>query len=193
MKRRYFDISKLSDLAYKCAPYLLGKTLISCIDGEQVAGMIVEVEAYEQTDPASHSYNGQTVRNSPMFGPPGQAYVYFTYGMHYCFNIVTGELGHGSAVLIRAVEPTQGIDIMTVRRGKKLTQELTNGPAKLCQAFAINKEQNEHNLQSPPLWIEDAPAIPNTKIVHATRIGIKENQQKLWRYYIKDNAYVSKK
>lgn len=178
--------------AENVARHLLGCLLIRKIDGQQLVGRIVETEAYDQTDAASHSYRGITPRTSVMFGPPGFAYVYFTYGMHYCFNIVTGLEGQGSAVLIRALEPIEGTEIMAARRRQLPLERLTNGPAKLCQAFGIDKNLNGHNLAFPPLQLVTGKPIPAKSIVATTRIGITRDTHRLWRFYIKGNPFVSK-
>jgi DNA-3-methyladenine glycosylase len=184
--------SELSADAWDVAPRLLGAVLTRETNDLAISGRIVEVEAYDQTDTASHSYNGQTARNSVMFGPPGFLYVYFTYGMHYCMNIVTGRPGHGSAVLVRALEPIDNIERMRQNRGDKPDLELTNGPAKLCQALAVTRTLNGHDLTKPPLTLMLAPKLNPSQIVTTTRIGISRAQDQLWRFYIKDNAYVSK-
>lgn len=137
----------LSKPAEIVAPLLLGSTLERTIDSRAIRVKIVETEAYDQTDAASHSYKGRTPRTDIMFGPPGHLYVYFTYGMHYCCNVVTGPDGEGSAVLIRAVEPIQGEEHMAEQRDKTGIG-ICNGPAKLCKALAIDKRLNGHNLYS---------------------------------------------
>lgn len=181
----------LNSSAQVAAPRLLGCLLERELGGQTVQARIVETEAYDQTDVASHSYKGQTPRTEVMFGPSGHLYVYFTYGMHYCCNIVVGPPGHGSAVLIRAVEPLNGQEIMSLRRGRS-GHELTNGPAKLCQALDIGKDLNGHDLNQKPLKLIPEPAIPRSQIVQTTRIGISRAQDKPWRFYIAGNAYVSK-
>lgn len=178
--------------AIEIAPRLLGSLLIRELGGHRLAGRIVETEAYDQSDAASHSYKGRTPRTDVMFGPAGKAYVYFTYGMHYCFNVVTGPEGHGSAVLIRALEPVQGIDLMQRNRNMQDVIQLTNGPAKLCQALGIDKRLNGHDLSHPPLQIELAGQVPNDHVMQTTRIGITRDTDKPWRFYIKGNLYVSK-
>lgn len=174
------------------APRLLGCLLVREIDGQQLIGKIVETEAYHQSDAASHSYRGETRRTSVMFGPAGQLYVYFTYGMHYCCNIVTGPKGEGSAVLIRALEPIQGEAIMRQRRRNLSGVQLTNGPAKLCQALAIDRALNGHDLTSGSLQLQVQSALPKEKIVQTTRIGISRAQDMPWRFYIADNQFVSR-
>jgi DNA-3-methyladenine glycosylase len=184
-----FDFLKAD--ASLAAQRLLGCILEREIDGELIRVRIVETEAYDQTDAASHSYNGQTPRTETMFGPAGRLYVYFTYGMHYCCNIVVGEVGDGSAVLIRAVEPLNGHESLETRRGGKKGVQLTNGPAKLCQALGVDLTMNGHDLRKLPLRLIVQPRLPMLDITVATRIGINAAKDILWRYYITDNPYVS--
>lgn len=182
----------LTKSAQLVAPQLLGSLLIRDIDGQKLVGRIVETEAYDQADTASHSFKGPTPRTEIMFGPPGFAYVYFTYGMHFCFNIVTGPVGHGSAVLIRALEPLEGLDVMKDNRGRQDVHELMNGPAKLCQAFAIDRQLNKHDLTKPPLQLQLTKPLSHAQIVQTTRIGISQAIHEPWRWYIKGNSFVSK-
>ena len=179
--------------ASAAAKRLLGCILEREIDGQVVRVRIIETEAYDQTDAASHSYNGRTARVETMFGPAGRAYVYFTYGMHYCCNIVAGEDGYGAGVLIRAVEPIDGIHLLEKRRRGKTGVEVTNGPAKLCQALGIDLRMNGHDLSEPPLRLIMQPSLPNAAIVTTTRIGISKAKDTQWRYYVADNPYVSVK
>lgn len=179
---------------------LLGKILVRKIDSKILSGKIVEVEAYDgKDDAASHSFNGMTKRNEVMFGKAGQLYVYFTYGMHFCANVVVDKDGFGAAVLIRAVEPIVGISALALNRYSKekiSTKELINlcnGPAKLCQAFGINKKQNGTNLCGDEIYLLDAAQISEREIISSPRIGIKKSIALLWRYYIKDNPFVSKR
>ena len=185
--------TELKDSADVVARRLLGSEFEREIDGQMVKLKIVETEAYDQTDAASHSYNGRTPRAATMFGPAGFLYVYFTYGMHYCCNIVSGEEGFGSGVLIRAVEPISNTEVLEKRRGGKSGIEVTNGPAKLCQALGIDARMNGHDLTKSPLKLYIKPAIPETDIVMTTRIGINKAKDTHWRFYIKDNPYVSVK
>jgi DNA-3-methyladenine glycosylase len=178
--------------ATQAAPQLLGCTLERTVGGQTLRARIVETEAYDQTDVASHSYRGRTPRTEVMFGAAGHLYVYFTYGMHYCCNIVVGPAGHGAAVLVRAVEPLTGETDMAARRGGRSGPELTNGPAKLCQALAIDKVLNGHSLSQSPLRLIAADRLPADKIVRTTRIGISRGQDKRWRFYIAGNPYVSR-
>jgi len=185
---------KLPDLeedAVEVAMGLLGCFLARKIDGQQVVGKIVETEAYHQSDAASHSYRGKKPRTEVMFGPPGKAYVYFTYGMHYCMNIVTGPVGEGSAVLIRALEPVAGLDIMRANRPGRADHELTNGPAKLCYALQINKSLNGHDLSGGELRLLSGEPVTAKDIVTTTSIGISEAKEKPWRFYIRGNPFVS--
>jgi DNA-3-methyladenine glycosylase len=174
------------------APMLLGCELVREIDGKILCGRIVETEAYTETDAASHSYKGKTPRTEVMFGPPGHLYVYFTYGMHYCCNVVTGAVGQGSAVLIRAVEPLEGYEVMRENRQGRGGHELTNGPAKVCQAFCLDKTWNGHDLRTPPLRLLLRPTLSNDDVVISTRVGISQAIDVPWRFYIRDNPYVSR-
>lgn len=185
------DFSVLDTMADVAARRLLGSVLVREIDGEIVRCRIVETEAYDQTDAASHSYKGRTPRTDVMFGPAGYLYVYFTYGMHYCCNVVVGHEGEGAAVLIRAVEPLEGHDVLRRRRTGKTGVELTNGPAKTCQALGIDRQMNGHDLGEAPLRLIIEPPLADSIIVTTPRIGIKQAVDIPWRFYIKDNPYVS--
>ena len=173
----------------KTAKELLGCYLIHETAEGIIKGMIVETEAYLSDDPAAHSFNGKTLRNSPMFGKPGTAYVYFTYGMHYCFNVVTNVEGVGEAVLIRAVQPVEGIGLMKQRRNREDIKQLCNGPAKLVQAFGITKENNFQSLDKGSLRIEKG--IEPEEIIATTRVGISKAKEEKLRFYIKDNGFLS--
>lgn len=188
---RNTDLDFLHGSAIEVAPRLLGCILERRIDGKMVRVKIVETEAYDQTDIASHSYNGRTPRTEVMFGPAGYLYVYFTYGMHYCCNVVVGEGGYGAAVLIRAVEPLDGVEVMYQNRKGREGADITNGPAKLCQALGINKSMNGHNLRQEPLQLIPTEPIKKGNVVQTTRIGISKGQDVPWRFYIKDNEWVS--
>jgi DNA-3-methyladenine glycosylase len=185
----------------KVAKNLLGKILIHESSQGKTAGRIVETEAYRgPEDKAAHSSGGRrTPRNEVMFGEKGHAYIYFIYGMYYCFNVTAGHVpGKPEAVLIRALEPVVGQDIMAKRRGDRQakTVNLTNGPSKLCMAMDILKSQNKTDLTSPPLYIEDAPPVPKTDVVETPRIGVDyagEWKNRPWRFYIKRNSFVSAK
>lgn len=186
------DFSFLRTSAELAAKRLLGCIIERELDGETVRCRIVETEAYDQTDAASHSYKGRTPRTDVMFGPAGFLYVYFTYGMHYCCNVVVGEEGEGAAVLIRAVEPLGNDAPLRRRRGGKEGIELTNGPAKACQALGIDKRLNSHWLGEAPLRLEVQPPMADEDIITTTRIGIKNAVDVPWRFYIKGNRYVSR-
>lgn len=173
------------------AKRLLGCELVRTIGNVSARVRIVETEAYHQDDAASHSYSGKTPRTDVMFGPAGHLYVYLTYGMHYCCNIVTGPVDEGSAVLIRAVEPLEGQSLLQSNR-PKLGIELTNGPAKLCQALLIRKEMNGHDLAAAPLRLILREQIDSSAIIQTTRIGISKAVDMPWRFYIENNQYVSK-
>lgn len=186
------DLSFLEASAEVVAPRLLGCILERELEGQPVCGRIVETEAYDQTDAASHSYRGRTPRTDVMFGPSGRAYVYFTYGMHYCMNIVCGPEEYGSAVLIRALEPLEGLEIMARNRGGRSGGELMNGPAKLCQALRIDKAFNGHDLRRQPLRLVVQAAVAPEQVIQTTRIGISRAQAMPWRFYLQGNAYVSR-
>jgi DNA-3-methyladenine glycosylase len=192
MTPKMSGFSVLAGAAPQVAPRLLGCVLVRELDGQLLRGRIVETEAYDQADAASHSYKGRTPRTDVMFGPAGHLYVYFTYGMHYCCNVVTGPEGHGSAVLIRAIEPLAGEDVMSANRRAANGINLTNGPAKLCQALHIDRTQNGHDLRQPPLQLVLNPPLAQEEIVQSTRIGITQAKDVPWRFYIKNNPYISK-
>jgi DNA-3-methyladenine glycosylase len=184
--------SFLQEPSWVVAPRLLGSELVREIDGHKIVGRIVETEAYDQKDAASHSYRGITRRNEVMFGAPGCAYVYFTYGMYYCLNVVTGPSGYGSAVLIRAIEPLEGVGIIQVHRPKITNiHQLTNGPAKLCQALVVDLDFNGHYLTEPPLQLAIRPPLDKKFIKQTTRIGITRDTHRLWRFFVEQNPFVS--
>jgi DNA-3-methyladenine glycosylase len=178
------------------ARQLLGLYLVRKTSNGILAGRIVEVEAYlGELDPASHAYRGRTKRNEVMFQEGGHLYVYFTYGMHFCSNVVTEEEGVGRAVLLRAVEPVDGILSMSRRRGIARTalEQLCRGPAKLCQAFGMGRKENGTDLCFGSIWIEArGPRLPATSIGISTRVGISAAKERKWRFYVKGNRFVSK-
>ncbi len=184
------DTSFLTEDTRTIAKKLLGMYLIHESTEGKTVGKIVETEAYLWNDPAAHSFSGKTKRNAPMFGKPGIAYVYFTYGMHFCFNVVTAEEGKGEAVLIRALEPIEGIELMKKRRKQEEIHAICNGPAKLVQAMGIRKKYNGHFLLEKPLYLEEKKE--NVKIISKQRIGITKASDKKWRFLIKGNSFVSR-
>lgn len=174
------------------AKELLGCYLVHASATGLTAGRIVETEAYLQGDPACHAARGMTPRNRVMFGPPGHAYVYFIYGMYYCFNVVTEREGVGEAVLIRALEPVAGIPLMQDRRKREKLTELCSGPARLVQAMGISRAHNGCDLTKGPLFICRGEVKP-LRVVTTTRIGIKEGAELPLRFYVHGNNNISKK
>ena len=197
-----------SDVA---APLLLGCTLTRTItlNGEKhkLVARIVETEAYDQDDPASHAFGGPSERNAAMFGPAGHLYVYVSYGMHHCCNVVCGPEGFGSGCLVRAVEPLESVEVMRElreagRAGKEQAErarkhplklrDLTNGPGKVCAALGIDKELYGHELTVEPLVLEFAPLLPGETIGRSPRVGISKNADAPKRFFIEGNAFVSR-
>ena len=170
------------------APELIGASLF--VDG--VGGVIVEVEAYHHTDPAAHSYRGRTERNAVMFGPPGRAYVYRSYGIHWCVNVVCEPQGSASAILIRALEPTAGLDQMAVRRGVADPRLFCSGPGKLCEALGITRAHDGLRLDAPPFALRARPAGPAPAIVAGPRIGITKAADMPWRYGLAGSKFLSR-
>jgi DNA-3-methyladenine glycosylase len=165
--------------------------LIGCVlTVNGVGGVIVETEAYDGTDPASHSVNGPTPRNAVMFGPPGHAYVYRSYGLHWCLNFVCEPAGNGAAVLIRALEPTTGIEAMAARRGTGDLRKLCAGPGRLCQALAVDRSHNGMRLDAPPFAV--LPAVTPPKVMAGTRIGITRGVDTVWRFGRSGSRYLSR-
>lgn len=175
---------------------LLGKVLITRINGEVTAGRIIETEAYSYKERGCHAYNNkQTPRNEIMFVMGGVAYVYLCYGMHNLFNIVTNKTGKAEAVLIRALEPVAGQEVMLARMNTKKLNRITSGPGKLTRAFGIDRSLNGISLLNSKITLEDAAPINSKKIVATTRIGIDyagTDALLPWRFYVKDNEWVSK-
>ena len=165
------------------APELLNKLLVVTTNGMRCAGRITETEAYTGDDPASHTFNGETGRNRVMFGPAGHLYVYLSYGIHQCANVVTGEVGDGQAVLIRAVEPVEGIDVMRVRRSRP-DRELANGPGKLCQALGIEAAHDGVDLLDSAVAVVDDGMQPPAEPVVGPRVGITKAADTLWRFRV---------
>lgn len=185
----YPDFLNMS--AEEVAPQLLGCLLTRQFGDRTATVRIVETEAYDQSDEASHAYRGMTDRNKVMFGASGHLYVYFTYGMHYCCNIVAGEAGYGSGVLIRAAEPIGGLDIIEKRRGLSGVQT-TNGPAKLCQALGIDFDLRGHDLRQPPLRLLIGTLAPEEHVGTSPRIGTSRARGLQRRFFIVGNSYVSR-
>ena len=181
LRRGFFDRS-----VHKVAPDLIGATLT--VNG--VGGRIVEVEAYHHTDPAAHSYGGRTERNAVMFGPAGYAYVYRSYGIHWCLNFVCEAEGSASAVLIRALEPLQGLAAMRRRRGLSEARALCSGPGKLCEALGVTIKHNGLALDRAPFELRAREGKP--EIVIGARIGISKAVDEPWRYGLKGSPYLSK-
>jgi len=184
--------------APEVAKDLLGRVLVRDLPRGRIAGRIVEVEAYRaERDPASHAYRGRTARNQVMFGAPGHAYIYFTYGMHHCLNVVTEGPGTASAVLIRALEPMSGLDAMRRRRAllansARLWERLTRGPGCVAQALGLTRRQNGLDLTRGPLWIADQP--PDRRgfaVARGPRIGIRVAVERRWRFYLTGHPCVS--
>ena len=175
---------------------LLGMYLVRRTRHGRLAGRIVEVEAYlGDTDPASHAFRGRTPRNEVMFWKGGHLYVYFTYGMHFCSNVVTEHEGRGRAILLRAVEPVEGIPALARHRGMNPAsfEQLSNGPAKLCEAFAIGRKQNGTDLCHNEIWIEQRdPQLADESIGVSSRVGISAGKHYQWRFYVKGSRFVSK-
>jgi DNA-3-methyladenine glycosylase len=175
---------------------LLGQRLVRRWAGQELVGRIVEVEAYVEDDAACHASRGRTARNAVMFGPPGHAYVYFIYGMHHCFNVVTEPEGSAAAVLVRAVEPIAGIEVMRQNRKGRQDVELTNGPAKLCYALGIDRALNGADLVAgQELWLERGAAVEEACVACGARIGVRGDERALtapWRLWIRGNPYVSR-
>ncbi len=176
------------------AKEVLGAYLHRVLDGEELIGRIVEVEAYAVGDPASHAFRGMTPRNKVMFGAPGLAYIYLTYGMHHCFNVVTNEQGEGEALLVRALEPIAGIETMRrLRGGLAKDRDLASGPGKLCQALALSRNENGIDLiESEELFLTRGTPILEQEIGVSTRIGISLAIEHPWRFYVEGNTHVSK-
>ena len=171
---------------HEVAPDLIGATLL--VDG--VGGRIVEVEAYDREDPASHGYGGPTRRNASMFGPSGHAYVYRSYGIHWCLNLVCEREGVPSAVLVRALEPTQGLEKMRSRRGLDEPRLLASGPGRLCQALAITGEHDGLRLDAPPFELRDRDGP--VEVLAGARVGITRATEWPWRYAEAGSRFLSR-
>lgn len=198
------DIAFFARPSRVVAPDLLGKRLVRIVDGCRLSGIVVETEAYcdaAEPDLACHGDRANqgrpTARTAVMFGTAGTAYVYFTYGMHWMFNVVTGEQGTASAVLVRALEPVEGVALMSSRRSGRSANELTNGPAKLAQALSIDKSLNGSNLcgHGGVIWFENAPPASIDQIATGPRIGLGKTPEPWlsmpWRFWLRGNEFVS--
>jgi DNA-3-methyladenine glycosylase len=181
LRRNFFARS-----VHEVAPELIGATLL--VNG--VGGVIVEVEAYDQEDPASHGYRGPTPRTAAMFGPPGHAYVYRSYGIHWCVNLVCDVEGRAEAALIRALEPTHGIETMRERRGVDDARALCSGPGKLCQALGITRDLDGLALDEPPFELRERTTEP--ELVQGPRIGITQAPELPWRYGLAGSRFLSR-
>ena len=179
--RRFFARS-----VHEVAPALVGATLLV----DRVGGVIVEVEAYDRDDPAAHGYRGPTARNASMFGPPGHAYVYRSYGIHWCLNLVCEAQGTPSAVLLRALEPTHGVEVMKARRGLADARALCSGPGRLCQALAVNDTHDGLPLDEPPFCLYAREG--DIAVLAAPRIGITRAADLPWRYGVADSPFLSR-
>ena len=182
-------VTALPDLlqsAPDAARQLIGWRLY--VDG--VGGRIVECEAYDREDPASHAHGGRTARNASMFGPPGRAYVYRSYGLHWCMNIVCREAGHGAGVLLRALEPLEGLEAMRTRRGVDDARLLCSGPGRLCQALAITRAHDGLRLDAPPFALLPPTEVPG--VVCGPRIGITRAQDVPWRFGLAGSRHLSR-
>ena len=172
---------------HEVAPELIGATLL--VDG--VGGTIVEVEAYDQDDPASHSFRGRTARTASMFGPPGHAYVYRSYGIHWCLNLVCADDGRAEAALVRALEPRAGLDAMRERRGLEAQRSLCSGPGKLCQALGITRALDGLPLDEPPFELLARQVEPPLAV--GRRIGITRAVEQPWRYGLAGSPFLSRR
>jgi DNA-3-methyladenine glycosylase len=181
LTRAFFDRS-----VHLVAPDLIGVTLLF----EGIGGTIVEVEAYHQSDPAAHSYRGRTERNAVMFGPPGRCYVYRSYGIHWCLNFICEHEGSASGVLIRALEPTTGVETMRERRGVTDLRRLSSGPGNVCQALGITRAHNGFALDRPPFRLLPRTGAPD--LVAGPRIGISKAVEQPWRYGVRGSPFLSK-
>jgi DNA-3-methyladenine glycosylase len=195
-KRIILDRSFFARYSLEVAQDILGYILVRKSSEGITSGIIVEVEVYRgEDDPASFAYRGKTKRSEPLYGPPGTAFVYLTYGMYYLLNIITENENFPAAILIRAVEPLEGIELMKHRRKTDNIYNLASGPGKLTQAFDIDLSLNGVDITSPfsELYIREEKKLKEKELVWRPRIGIKEGTDRLWRVYIKNNPFISRK
>ncbi|NIN71199.1 MAG: DNA-3-methyladenine glycosylase [Gemmatimonadetes bacterium] len=198
MRGRYrpLETSFFDRAAETVARELLGAYLVSDCRGSRCVGRIVESEAYPGPhDPASHAAAsiGRTARNDPMFGPPGTAYIHLNFGIHWCLNVVVGREGYPAAVLIRALEPVEGLETIRRRRPGRSDRELTSGPAKLTQALAVRPSLQRHRLTEPPLFLAAGEPVPAGALARSSRAGVTKGAEKKWRFYDRRSAWVSRK
>ncbi len=193
MSRRRLSRAFFDRPAVEVAPALLGRVLVRTLaDGARLSGRIVEAEAYEPGDPASHGFRGPTPRNRTMFGPPGHLYVYFTYGHHWMMNVVTRAQGHGSAVLLRALEPLEGLETMAAARGRSAPRDLCSGPGKLAQALAVNRDQDGEDLvRGHVVWLEAGAPPSSSYVATGGRIGVSVGAEPQWRFWERDSEWIS--
>ncbi len=194
LSRRRLARSFFSRPAPELAPDLLGRTLARRLpNGTRLSGKIVEVEAYEPGDPASHGSRRRSAFNETMFGPAGRWYVYFTYGNHWMMNVVARGEGEPSAVLLRAVEPFEGLDEMARRRGRDRLLDLCSGPGKLCSAMGVDRSLNGEDVaRGDKVWIEAGEPVPAELIATGARVGVSVGTEREWRFWIRGSAFVSK-
>ncbi len=191
--RRFFARDTL-----RVAHDLLGCRLVRVLDGNRLSGRIVETEAYiGEQDEASHASPGLTDRNASMYGPPGHAYVYLIYGMYHCFNVVTDKEGYPAAVLIRALEPVEGLNAMRQRRGGRPDEQLTSGPGRLCEALAIGLQVDSADLCSPAatIFLEAGDLAPDERVATGPRVNVRGDSHALsvpWRFYVEGNRFLSR-
>jgi DNA-3-methyladenine glycosylase len=180
------------NIDFAASPLLVAKQLIgTCLLLDGVGGIIVETEAYDESEAASHAFTGLSLRNAPLFGPPGRAYVYRSYGIHWCLNIVCREAGHGAGVLIRALEPTSGLRLMRHRRGTADPRLLCSGPGRLGEALAVTGTLNGMRIDRAPFQL--LAALVKPPLVRGMRIGITKAAERPWRFGLKGSAFVSRR
>ncbi len=194
MSRRRLPRAFFARPAVDVAPALLGRTLVRRLpDGTRLSGRIVETEAYEPGDPASHGSRRRSAFNERLFGPPGRLYVYFTYGNHWMMNAVTRERDVASAVLLRAVEPLEGLDVMAAARGRERVLDLCSGPGKLCQALVVDRTLDGADLvRGRDVWIEAGEPPSPERIATGIRVGVSVGHDRPWRFWEVDSPFVSR-
>jgi DNA-3-methyladenine glycosylase len=189
--RRRASKRKRPDIDFGASASVVAKQLIgTCLLLDGVGGIIVETEAYDQSEAASHGFTGPSLRNAALFGPPGRAYVYRSYGIHWCLNIVCREVGHAAGVLIRALEPTSGIRLMKQRRGNADLRLLCSGPGRLGQALGVSGALNGKRIDRVPFQL--LPSLVNPVIVRGKRIGITKATARAWRFGLSGSTFISR-